>query len=979
MTAAEDPRKENVPLHSADELRRNAEELIAGLADSAANLGSPNDTAAILHELRVHQIELEMQNDQLRTTQLALDGQREKYYELFDLAPVGYLTISGEGIVTDANLSATRLLGVQRQTLVGKPFSAFVLAADRDVYYRHLLTLQEAGATQPFELRLQHLGRETGEGTGPDHFWALLEGKPQPGTGGEDTVFWVTFTDIAGRRLAEEALRVSTERLRQLVESAHDFIWEVDENGAYTFVSSQVTNILGYEPAEMIGRVPFDFMPTEEAAQAALQFGALVSELAPFRDLENVNRHKGGHLVVLETNGVPFFDAVGALAGYRGTDRNITSRVEAEAALREGEQLLQESQRIARVGHYVLDFRTGMWTSSAELDDIYGIDESFVRNVENWLQVIHPDERDAMLDSFQAEAGGEKREFDTVHRIIRVADGTELIVHGRGVVEVDDEGEPVRMFGVIQDITERQAADEELRIGAERYQTLLQTAMDGFSLIDTEGRLLEVNEAYVKMCGYSADELLGMRIQDLVPPGNANDMNGHMKTILAEGCDRFESRHLRKDGTVFDIELSVHYRPADEGRMAAFIRDISERNQTDRLLALQSELLNDLASQSTADSAIGGIVEAIQRATGLDAVGLRLPQDDEYPFLASVGYANDFLKTENVLTVSYPDGGLCRNDDGSVMLECTCGLVLRGDFEPTDPLFTPGGSVWTNDSAPFLELPPEQDPRLHPRNKCVHVGFQSIALIPLRAGNEIFGLLHMADRRKDRFTPDSIRFFEGVCSSLGTALRRMHAEEEIVRQNVRITQMLASVIQIAGSIAEARDPYTAGHQRRVSEIAVRISQDMGMTPEQIEDVRVAALIHDVGKMSVPAEILSKPGKLSAIEFGLIKGHAEAGYQIIAAAHMEGPTAEIVYQHHERCDGSGYPRGLSADELLPEGKVLMVADVVEAMMSHRPYRASLGIDAAMAEIERGAGTLFDTNVVESCLRIVREHGFEFSEV
>ena len=189
---------------------------------------------------------------------------------------------------------------------------------------------------------------------------------------------------------------------------------------------------------------------------------------------------------------------------------------------------------------------------------------------------------------------------------------------------------------------------------------------------------------------------------------------------------------------------------------------------------------------------------------------------------------------------------------------------------------------------------------------------------------------------------------------------------------------LSSLIDVVGQVVEARDPYTAGHERRVSELAVRISEEMGASEDMIEDIRVAALIHDVGKISVPAEILSKPGALSRPEFELIKGHAEAGYRILASADMRGATAEIVYQHHERCDGSGYPRGLTDDELLFESKVLMVADVVEAMTSHRPYRAGLGPDAALEEIAKGAGKTFDAEVAEACIRVFREGDFAFSE-
>jgi PAS domain S-box-containing protein/putative nucleotidyltransferase with HDIG domain len=210
-----------------------------------------------------------------------------------------------------------------------------------------------------------------------------------------------------------------------------------------------------------------------------------------------------------------------------------------------------------------------------------------------------------------------------------------------------------------------------------------------------------------------------------------------------------------------------------------------------------------------------------------------------------------------------------------------------------------------------------------------------------------------------------------------TQLEELLAERE--RNLAQLAASLSSIIGVVSQVVETRDPYTAGHQRRVAELAVRISEEMGMSTQQVSEIRTAALIHDVGKMSVPAEILSRPGTLSRIEYELIKGHAEAGHDIVAAAHMPGPIAELVFQHHERCDGSGYPRGLDDHELLPGAKVLMVADVVEAMMSHRPYRAALGQSAALAEIEQGAGTLYDPEVCEACATVFRQRGFSFAEV
>ena len=170
----------------------------------------------------------------------------------------------------------------------------------------------------------------------------------------------------------------------------------------------------------------------------------------------------------------------------------------------------------------------------------------------------------------------------------------------------------------------------------------------------------------------------------------------------------------------------------------------------------------------------------------------------------------------------------------------------------------------------------------------------------------------------------------------------------------------------------------SGHQRRVSQLGVSIATKMGMSNAEVDEIRTAGLLHDVGKIAAPTEILSKPGNLSDIEFQLIKAHSETGHMIIAGSHLEGQIAEIVYQHHERCDGSGYPRGLSGDEILRSSKLIAVADVVEAMVSHRPYRPALGLDAALEEIEAGAGSRYDAEAAQACVAVFREDAFEFVE-
>jgi HD-GYP domain-containing protein (c-di-GMP phosphodiesterase class II) len=191
----------------------------------------------------------------------------------------------------------------------------------------------------------------------------------------------------------------------------------------------------------------------------------------------------------------------------------------------------------------------------------------------------------------------------------------------------------------------------------------------------------------------------------------------------------------------------------------------------------------------------------------------------------------------------------------------------------------------------------------------------------------------------------------------------------------RIKKALEATVQAIAVTIEARDPYTAGHQRRVADLAHAIATEMNLPMDMMDGISMAAAIHDLGKISIPAEILSKPTKLTNIEFSLIKTHPQSGYDILKDIEFPWPIARTILDHHEKMNGSGYPNGLKGEDILMEARILSVADVVEAMASYRPYRPALGLDAALEEIEKNRGTLYDSTVVDSCLRLFREKGFQ----
>jgi putative nucleotidyltransferase with HDIG domain len=204
---------------------------------------------------------------------------------------------------------------------------------------------------------------------------------------------------------------------------------------------------------------------------------------------------------------------------------------------------------------------------------------------------------------------------------------------------------------------------------------------------------------------------------------------------------------------------------------------------------------------------------------------------------------------------------------------------------------------------------------------------------------------------------------------------RKHMQQELQHSFESLKKAMHSTIQAISRTVEMRDPYTSGHQQRVADLAKAIAEQLKLPESQIESIYMAAAIHDIGKISLPAEILVKPIPLTNIEISLIQAHAQAGYDILKGIEFPWAIADIVLQHHERMDGSGYPQGLAGDNIVFEARIICVADVVETMASHRPYRPSMGMDKALGEISKNRGVLYDPRVVDACLKIFREKGFE----
>jgi putative nucleotidyltransferase with HDIG domain/PAS domain S-box-containing protein len=250
--------------------------------------------------------------------------------------------------------------------------------------------------------------------------------------------------------------------------------------------------------------------------------------------------------------------------------------------------------------------------------------------------------------------------------------------------------------------------------------------------------------------------------------------------------------------------------------------------------------------------------------------------------------------------------------------------------------------------------------------------------VPILSGDSVLGVMNLYVRDGHLRQEREERFLVAVSDLLASFITRKRAEEERNKTLQQLHAALEETVQALGAFGDSRDPYLTGHQRRVTELACAIARKMGLPQDRIDGVRVAGLLHDLGKIAIPGEILSKPGRLSALEMGLICTHPEVGNRILQRIPFPWPVAQSIYQHHERMDGSGYPKGLGGEEILLEARILAVADVVEAMASHRPYRPALGVEAALAEIRRDDGRLYDREVVDACLKLFEEDGFRWTD-
>ena len=549
---------------------------------------------------------------------------------------------------------------------------------------------------------------------------------------------------------------------------------------------------------------------------------------------------------------------------------------------------------------------------------LWSPDAIIVTDVEGKIEYMNPTAEKVFnrkLESFVGKDFGLAIVNGESTEIDIVRPGKDTGVGEMYVVETEWLGEKAHLI-TIRDITDRKKAEEALRESENKYRLLANNVHDVIFVLDMNLKYTYISPSVKILRGYEPEELLQQTPAGMLTPSS---MDLAMKTI-AETMELEKTEH-REINVSRTLQLEMIRK--DGTTVWTEVKFSLIRDENQQLVNIMG-VTRDITERKQAERALLESEEKYRLVVENAKESIIITQDMKLVFvnnaaISMVGYSKEILTLKSFTDFIHPD-------DRNMVVDHH---IKRIKGEEVPPVYSfrvigqDGTVIWCELNAAVIQW----------KGKPATLNF----------------LNNITERRK--------------------------SEEELKQTLESLRKSIGATIQTMVSAVEMRDPYTAGHQLRVADLACSIAAEIGLPQDKIDGIRMAGSIHDIGKLSIPAEILSKPTKLTDIEFSLIKEHSRSGYEMLKDVESPWPLAQIVYQHHERMNGSGYPRNLKGNEILIEARIMAVADVVEAMASHRPYRPGLGIEVALEEIEKNKGIFYDDAVADACLRLFREKGYQ----
>ncbi len=746
------------------------------------------------------------------------------------------------------------------------------------------------------------------------------------------------------------------------IDSSHDLIWTVDLN--FALVTFNKAFALHFKTNRGVtlapGMLSHETLPPEAAALWPPMY-QLALDKGPFRAQYPLNDGR-----FLDVSFVPIKQN-GSVVGISVIGKDITEQKAALERLSATLDVLRASESRYRIAFQtsmdamsITRFSDGIYldVNEAALNGFGFTREEFIGRTADELNIF-VDRKDRKRTRELLELHGECRNFEFQMR----RKGGEIFwaLFSSSIIDIDG---TQCVLSVGRDISEARAAKQAIESAEQKYREIFEHAPEGIFQISAEGKAMAVNTAGARMLGYESAAEAVAAITDsprdlwLAP----EDRERYIALMEEQGEVRHYACQLKRgDGSPIWVSVTARRVAGPDGTTLCyqgFLEDLTEQKKlegalkaTIRELQLLSEMNNALLHATTEE----GLLREYCRVM-VETGGYRM---------AWVGFADNGPGKHIIPVASYgPNKGYLESvdicwDNSASANGPTGRCVKSGKVEVEEEILN--------------------DPRMAPwHENALRHGFRSSIALPFRHTEGSMAVLTAYADAPCAWSQSERTLLEQIASDLGFGITTLRTAVSRAESQESLRASLEQTIQVIAETVDRRDPYTAGHQRRVADLCVRIAAQLGMTDDRIHGLRLAAAIHDLGKIGIPSEILSWPGRLTPSQFNLLKEHVQFGYDIIKDVKFPWPIATIILQHHERLDGSGYPNGTTAEQILMESRILAVADVVEAMSSHRPYRPSRGIDAALEEIQANSNVLYDAAVVDACIHVFRNQGYAFSE-
>jgi PAS domain S-box-containing protein/putative nucleotidyltransferase with HDIG domain len=825
-----------------------------------------------------------------------------------------------DGQVTYISPSVTRLLGhtVEELMAQGIDLTPASLKASMKATAQALIAKEEEKEARKV-LKIPPLELEMKHKDG-SVAWASASFSFIPDSHGQPVEIVAVLHDITAPKKAADILRASEERLKTLFESAPDAYYLNDMEARLVDGNRAAEKLTGYKRKELIGKsfLELELISADEFPKAMVLLDRNLDGQSTGPD-EFVLKRKDGSLVNVEINTSP-----ATINGQRlvlGSVRDISERKKAEETIAESESRYRLLAENLSDVIWIMDTNLRYTYMSPSVTSLrgYSVEEAMALSMEETTTPASLQTALRVMAEAEAEGTGSNSQPSsvTLELELNCKDGSTVWVENKVTYLHDAEGRLTGYQGVSRDISERKKADETLRESEKRYRLLAENVSDVIWVTDMNLLPVYTSPSIARLLGYSTEESMARKMEDSLTPAS-----------------------LKRAAETFTNILSLKEAAAQE----AF-----------GTRPLELEFICKDGSTIWTTTTVSVMRDPDGRPTGIMGVLHDISERKK---------SEDILReSEERLKILFeyaPDVYCLSTPEGTVLDANKAAFELLGYREEEVIGKT------------FMELgviSPEQ--------------FEGGTAATAYGPNEP---VEMVLNRKDgtkvavetKTFPVEIKGQTLLLSIARDTTERQEVKSRLEQALKKLERTMEGTIQSISRMVETRDPYTAGHQWRMTQLACAIAREEGLDSESVEVVRIVGLLHDLGKIGIPSEILSKPGLLTDIEFGMIKAHSQIGYEILKTVDFPWPVADIVLQHHERLNGSGYPLGLHGEDICPEARILAVADVVEAMSSHRPYRPSLGIDKALEEITRNSGTLYDPDAVNACLRLFAQKRFTFDD-